>query len=280
MKKEKNKKNNDYKGKIIYLLGIYGIDECLKGTFHFIIYHKPKLKEINFNDFNDNIIGYEINKEIIAFIENKYEKEKINKIYKHIINNKRYKKIFEISSLENIISLQTKKEAENLIYICPVKIIFDSHKIEFGKNGLFAFSQNLNNSLYITNDFEINNICPIAYVRNYSLYETNYFFVAGFKKGKQLVSLYRIINNDNQVTINFNSDIPLDIKEKIIGKIIDIKQFRKTGRLLISCSNKYYYYSPPDLSLQMICEENAKLEAKFDELKNRYSKVEEYSSYY
>ena len=259
MKKEKNTINNDNKGKIINLLGVY---EHLKAIFHFnfIYYHKPKLKIIN---FDNGINGYEINKEIIVFIAKKYEEKKISKIYKYIINNEKYKIIFEISSLNSIISLQPiNNKAENLIYICPVKLIFDYNKKEFGKNGLLTFSQNLNYKLYKTKDLKINNIYPITYVRNDSLYKTNYFFATLNNKGKQLISLYRIIN-ENQMIIDHISDIPLYIKEKIIY----IKQFRKTGRLVISCPNKkYYYYSSPDLSTKMIFEESVELENKLEEL--------------
>ena len=77
-----------------------------------------------------------------------------------------------------------------------------------------------------------------------------------------MVSLYRILYDNNKKIIKNISDIPLSIKEKIIS----IKQFRETGRILISCSNnKCYLYSSPNLTIKMLFEENDELIEKYEE---------------
>ena len=262
--KEKNKKNKEKECdvNVINLLESY----CdLKEKCHFIPYNKPKFKENVFFD----IKGYEINKDSIFFIENKYDQNEISRVYSHIINKKIYKTIYEIPSIKSISSLKPGKiSIKDDIYICPGKLIFDNYKKETEKNIILLIAHNSKEkdyniySVYKTEDFKVNSICPIINVQNNFLEETNYFFAAGVNEGSQLVSLYRILYDNNKKIIKNISDIPLSIKEKIIS----IKQFRETGRILISCSNnKCYLYSSPNLTIKMLFEENDELIEKYEE---------------
>ena len=204
--------------------------------------------------------GYKIMMGVIAFIKEDFNENEFPKIAGKIIerlNDNNYDKeecktILEISTMNNIISLEEYKLFAGKIMYGKENIIFDdendNNATNNRKNGIFiAF--NSNKKIYyfpFKNNLEINYICPIYNVPlNYKKdkkSETNLFLTVGFEEGKQKTRLFRMDININKKFKIVGKDVPLDIIEKIRS----IRQL-ENGEIVISFKNKINLYSRPNL---------------------------------
>ena len=245
---------------------------------------------------NDNIHvgkvrgGIWIDDDIIAFISinnlfNKNQNYKKNKLNFYNINTKTLIKEIDIDfsfnlSQNNLAIMQLKDDEEKKILLCACK-----KYIKGQKNGIIIVNYNFKNGKEIikinfvkTGNFEVYCFCPISSYKkenesdivhetNYRIEKTNYFLVGGFnvKKCKGVIKLYQLINTDEELKIEFITEINLITFENKNNKIIEtfenktfrgpissIIQIKKTGQILIGCWDGHVYASRSSVNIDNI----------------------------
>ena len=223
--------------------------------------------------------GIQINKNIIVLTSNSIVPNGEDKL---IIFNCLVKQIiYEIegfsyisSSSSNGLSIINKNE--DLILLCACK-----KYLKCQRNGILLVNINVKNGeketmkyfFYDTGFFEIYCFCQIFILDKTNnkvlddkkiIIGTDYFLVGGFekKKGKGIIKLYKIINNQNflETKIEFIQDITFGKNNKFKGfkgPITNIIQTKNNGHLLITCwDGNVYLFSKPNINCFLFYDNN------------------------
>lgn len=210
--------------------------------------------------------GITISDNAIALSSNSVAKNCQDNLIIYNIDTQKITKIFGYSYIYSSNGLSLMNINDKKFLLCACKKYFPEQKNGIVVVDLSKIDKEKNPEKFVdTDSFEVNCVKPLFNIKNSNSYKNNmktvkleeieYFLAGGFdpeaREGK--IKLFKILyaQEENDFSIEYLQDIEFEdssIFSGFNGSISCIEQSKKTGNILIHCTNgKLYLFSKPNL---------------------------------
>ena len=125
-------------------------------------------------------------------------------------------------------------------------------------NSPLAKEEQIEETFYPTEDFEVNCICPLYVIQNNEKKPTNFFLAGGFdsEKGEGVIQLYQVLNDNEKgpSSIEYLQDIEYEVNSEFHGFEMTVTCIKQSdnGNIIISCiDGNIYLFSKPNLEFYL-----------------------------